>query len=145
MRKQVTVGCGFISDWSKKWREFFFSQSQSEVIQNPSKRKILSTLKWKPLYGLKTRATHDCKSCEFWLVHWIVFLRAFHKLLKIIQKVARHFWKRRSKVASKIQKGCSKNAPKTQTLLFIKKIYPIICYIPFESKTFKKFHCHRGI
>ena len=34
---------GFTSDWLRKWRESFFNQSLSVVMQNQSKRKLLST------------------------------------------------------------------------------------------------------
>ena len=44
----LVIGFGFTSDWSRKWREIL-SQSLSVVMQNQSKRKLLSTLKWKPL------------------------------------------------------------------------------------------------
>ena len=32
--RQVTIGFDFTSDWSRKWREIFFSQSQTVAMQN---------------------------------------------------------------------------------------------------------------
>ena len=43
--EQVTIGCGYTSDWLRKWRECFVNQSaQSAVTQNQRKRELLSTL-----------------------------------------------------------------------------------------------------
>ena len=38
--EQVVIGLNFSSDWSRKWREIFFHQSQSEIKQNQSKTRI---------------------------------------------------------------------------------------------------------
>ena len=35
-----TMGFGLVSHWLKKWREFFFNQSQSVVKQNQSNYQI---------------------------------------------------------------------------------------------------------
>ena len=82
--EQVTIGFGFTADWLIKWRESF-SQSQSVVMQNQSKRELHSTkLNWKQLYfdrvifcsvlqmsskclkrpGAKVKATVLCISAE---------------------------------------------------------------------------------
>ena len=37
---QIAIGFGFTSDWFIKWRETFFSQSQSVAMQNQSNREV---------------------------------------------------------------------------------------------------------
>jgi len=37
--RQVAIGFGFTSDWSRKWRDIFLT-NQSEVKQNQSKTRI---------------------------------------------------------------------------------------------------------
>ena len=46
---RVTISFGFTSDWIKKWREFFLSQSFN-VVSISAKTHYLSTVEWKPLY-----------------------------------------------------------------------------------------------
>ena len=46
---RVVIGFSFASDWLRKWRQFFFDQSQGEVKQNQSNPWLLSTLNWKLL------------------------------------------------------------------------------------------------
>ena len=49
--EQVTIGFGFATGFGFGWKSSasFLSQSRNVVMQNQSKPKLLSTLKWKPL------------------------------------------------------------------------------------------------
>ena len=44
------------SHWWKKWREFCLPITERSK-ENKSKRKLLATLNWKPLYTMTPRAT----------------------------------------------------------------------------------------
>ena len=52
--KSRLIGLSFTPDWSRSGARFF-NQSQSEVKQTKAKQELLSTLNWKPLYGMNEK------------------------------------------------------------------------------------------